>query len=301
MLVLSGCAGESDTKGADDPNKSVAPPTISVDNGDSGTAIIRGAVINDETLPIAGVRVGLLAAHLLETPTVTTDESGGFGFEGISAGTYTVLAQKFGYRDAQVQNIQVADGETREETIILKPLPSATPHTHIVPKAGFISAYGYKIGDAESNGILPPPVFENKNFNNWKTDDRPENMQAVVSEVTWQGTQALTGNLVFIVSVGDFGAFDKPELTFVRVEAGNPIREVTTHERIQEILGQGNSECRIDEEADESACKFQTIVWPGTGNTGLDMLDLSVAVEQPYEQAVSVFFRMEPDPTYTYF
>ncbi|MEK6976206.1 MAG: carboxypeptidase-like regulatory domain-containing protein [Candidatus Thermoplasmatota archaeon] len=101
-LVLAGCAssGGGGKGGDDDPTADLGLQATDT------TGILRGVVVDERIVPIAGVAVKLLS---LDRNT-TTNDGGAFGFDGLAPGTYFVVANKAGFKPVQ-QGIDVVAGK----------------------------------------------------------------------------------------------------------------------------------------------------------------------------------------------
>ncbi|MBP7053998.1 MAG: leucine-rich repeat domain-containing protein [Phycisphaerae bacterium] len=71
--------------------------------------------------PLSGATVSLTGPS---TKTVTTDSQGEFAFTGLNAGTFSVTVSKSGYYSV-TRSVQLAQGDTRNETFKLMPQSSA--------------------------------------------------------------------------------------------------------------------------------------------------------------------------------
>lgn len=102
-FLFSGCADGATNVGQGAP---VLEPTIEVE-ATKTTGVIRGVVVDEAIVPLAGVRVAVATVGgTLETETNT---GGGFGFEGLEPGTYFVRTERFGYDPVQ-QSVEVEAG-----------------------------------------------------------------------------------------------------------------------------------------------------------------------------------------------
>lgn len=308
LMVLSGCSSASVPHSTDGP---ISKPTA---QGGGGTAAIQGVVIDDENLPIEAAQVGLVSG-LLESPlSVVTDAGGTFAFTDLPAGAYNLVAQKIGYRAPEPQAVAVGEDETKELEILLRPVPAAVPHTVKIPDRGILSWWAiYAPATGASPFPLPMggqlPVVEFDTSLNWNTTDDPSAIEAMVVEVKWTSNQPTTEELrvrVFVEGKFNGNAGVPPQWSFVDTEATNPIRVVVPKERVQEILATGAADantpyCRPNNHPDVPYCKMASLVTAATGNTDSDQFDFGIAVEQHYELAVSIFYRMQPDPDYSFF
>lgn len=129
-LLVAGCAEDASPE-ATGPTPS---PTSTADQdvGD-GSSAIKGVVLDDEEIPVAGVDVALME---LET-NVTTDESGAYRFKDLAAGVYTLTFTHPGFKGAG-RNADVGHAETVELDVILFPVVFDTPYDETLIFEGYI-------------------------------------------------------------------------------------------------------------------------------------------------------------------
>lgn len=145
---LAGCFGKGGG-GKEDVVDPAGTPTFSAETG-----AIRGILVNDEELPIAGGQVGLQ-----ERPDIPTlsDLSGAFVFSELAPGTYRIEALAIGY-DRRVQTVEVQAGDVTDVQVRLV---SATllgvPYSVTLgPMPGkFFCAFGAGVSAAEA-GLAGP-------------------------------------------------------------------------------------------------------------------------------------------------
>lgn len=104
MMLAVGLAGCSDGGGKDpapDPTDELGLEATDT------TGVIRGVVVDERIVPIAGATIKLLA----DGQVVQTTANGAFGFDGLDPGTYFVEASKAGFSPVQ-QGIEVVAGES---------------------------------------------------------------------------------------------------------------------------------------------------------------------------------------------
>ncbi len=297
-LVLSGCVGSSGS--TDEEDNDVVKPTVA--SGGSGTGKITGVVLDLEDVPVEQAQVGLVSPQLEQTLTVVTDAGGVFAFLDLAAGTYQVIAQKVGYRLVEEPDLELADGATLEVTLRLRQQPAAVPHQEAKDWRGIVSGWRvqHPVPGVFTSGQLPPP-FKFNNLYTWNSTDDASAINAFVVEINWQNNYALTEDLVMTVYVTGFQYQDKPEMVFAKVEGKSPLRVVVSKERIDEVMAAGDPACALENIPEFPFCRMSAVVWPGTGNTGSDVVDFSLAIEQTFDFAVTTFYRLEPDPDYSYF
>ena len=102
------------------------------------TGVIRGVVVDAAIAPIAGAVVSVTVPD--EAPlTVTTTETGAFGFQDLSPGTYFVKVAKIGYFPAQASADVVAGVAAPEAVrVLLERDVENTPALEVLKFAGYI-------------------------------------------------------------------------------------------------------------------------------------------------------------------
>lgn len=115
-VTLAGCAGgDSDPEEADG---------LGFDGGVEDGAVLRGTVVDDELRPVANAEVALLELDLV----TTSDEEGVFAFEGLEAGSYTLIAQRLGF-ESYSQRVELGAGGEVELRVDLVPIAVAEPYS----------------------------------------------------------------------------------------------------------------------------------------------------------------------------
>ena len=114
-----------------------------------GATVIAGTVRDSAGLPVAGATVVLEESGGSKPVETRTDADGAFIFSALSPGTYTLTAQKFGFRAAASQPFTVAAGDRRQIPMVLESLPAAPPVT---------SASGASPSSASSSSAAPGPM-----------------------------------------------------------------------------------------------------------------------------------------------
>ena len=190
-LALAGCADEAPAE----------PETteLGIDEGleaTDTTGIIRGAVVDNAILPIAGVTV---AVQGMELETIT-DEAGEFGFDGLPAGTYFLEFTKLGFNTTQA-SATVEAGVDRPDAIVIRMIPNPTtaPFYESEQLRGYLACgapvFATSVGcttwgpisDAtDSDGIFP---------REWSR--LPQHVQG---ELVWENTQIFGGQFIWELS-----------------------------------------------------------------------------------------------------
>ncbi|MEK6985937.1 MAG: carboxypeptidase-like regulatory domain-containing protein [Candidatus Thermoplasmatota archaeon] len=120
--TLAGCSGSND------PAAPSIDPGVDGLNATPTTGVIRGVVVDVGVVPIVGASV--LASSGGKSVTATTNDVGGFGFDGLTPGSYFVKATKGGF----------LDGQTTVEVVAGVDEPPVT-RIALEPDASFIQPY----------------------------------------------------------------------------------------------------------------------------------------------------------------
>ena len=131
LVLASGCTA-SDAPATKAASTAQAPePTVDTTYGS-----ITGRVTDDELVPLAKARVGLLEA----TSVAETDAAGRFTINDLLPQTYSLVVEKLGYESA-ARKVAVVAGEVADVEAVLKPmaLPGAAYQVS-VRKAGQMHA-----------------------------------------------------------------------------------------------------------------------------------------------------------------
>ncbi len=150
-LALAGCADESKpaTTSTDDP-------TVAVEVTDD-TGAIRGVVVNDAIVPVAGATISILNTEL----TTSTDENGAFGFSRVIPGTYFGTVSKDLHAEVQF-NVEVVAGVEAPEIVKvqLDRQFKQDPYAVTIPNSGSFTCsqgnmpgYLYSSSSCHDNGI----------------------------------------------------------------------------------------------------------------------------------------------------
>lgn len=196
--ALAGCssksANQTQTTGVDGIDV-VATPT---------TGVIRGIVVDTAVRPLQGVQLSLQAGdRLLTTESLA---NGGFGFQGLTPGTYFVKASKPGYSEVQVSTeVKANDNMPAITRITMEANPSTKPFVESYVFKGFIecSFTAVAVGAAACaipNGICLPEwvdggdctvqVTENVTNDKFLVQYTPQRVPSwVQSEMVWDSTQ----------------------------------------------------------------------------------------------------------------
>jgi hypothetical protein len=198
-LALAGCAsgGGKDKTDGEDPTAGLGLEATET------TGIIRGVVVDARIVPLPGavVTIATIARN------ATSNEDGGFGFDGLEPGTYFLNVAKAGFKDVQ-QSVDVVAG--KDDPPIVRVLLEVdqtyvSPYYEAYTLDGFIqcgmttSVVAYA-ACSQPNGCNPG--FGVCATNDTYTQDHFNQFIAVANvptwiqhEVVWDATQS-TGNML---------------------------------------------------------------------------------------------------------
>jgi hypothetical protein len=193
LTVLSGCSGDASNKGdvAEDEDFDDLDLDATEDTG-----IIRGVVLDEAIVPLAGVAVRATGTGGSPLETETTDV-GTFGFDELEPGIYFLSASKPGYISGQL-SVEVVAGEDEPEIqkIVLAADPVSAPFAQGYVFDGFIecsvSIIAVGFAACSSVGAL------NDRFIVQYTPQRvPDWAQ---TEMIWDSTQQVNDGLALLYS-----------------------------------------------------------------------------------------------------
>jgi hypothetical protein len=289
MLLLAGCSGGS----AKDPAEDADFSDLDLDTS-ATTGIIRGVVVDDAIRPLAGVAVSARGGDGTEATTQTTAE-GIFGFEDLAPGTYFLTASKPGYRDTQASADVVAGVA---EPPIVKVLLAADPDL-----APYVESYTFE-GYLEC-GVTTPPVGvalcliagDALNDNTQVTYDLTRTPTWVQTEMIWESTQALGGELALMYSWdGGCGLLCDHE-----VDGTSPLL-LQANQTVVDTIGLGNGTglyIRVfNSDLDETDAGLDAVCTPVEdpvfGNTWCMGNGVGLTLEQKFNHYTHVFHGFEP-------
>lgn len=197
LLVLSGCASNSDTTDSQSP---LAPQDGQPDDGlvaTPGTGLLRGVIVDEAIRPMPGVAIAVsrLGSSPLET---TSDEGGRFGFDELNPGSYVVAASKPGYfEQTVVAAVRAGDSNPPVVQVQLFLDAETVPYVVAVNFEGFIEC-GVRGG---TGGASPCQIVQGRtNLTNDRSllklaiDPGPAWMQG---ELVFEATQPLADTMGF--------------------------------------------------------------------------------------------------------
>ena len=273
--LLAGCTSSGN---GSDPASDSGPTFDDLDlEATSSTGVIRGVVVDDAIRPVEGAKVALQGDSPREA--VSTD-IGTFGFEGLQPGTYFLTVSKPGYFASQgsaevvagvaepgivkVQLLLDADNRPYVETYVFSGFNEcSTPNLAACGLANDLGGFAGQQNVTQDNTQVRYPLGK---VPTW-----------IQTEMVWQSTQALGGEMSLMYSYGDCGGLYCDH----QVTGPSPLLLVATPEDIAEIgLGEAEPELYI-----------RTF----TGPVAEDPVGVvGVTVEQGFEYYTHVFYGYQP-------
>jgi hypothetical protein len=183
VLAFSGCAGAA-AKAAPSAAPTTHEKIVSEAGPSSGT--VDGAVVDDETKPIAGVQVVLVE---IADASVSTDAAGHFTFKQVPTGTYKIVAQRLGY-ESVAKRITVAVGNATTVTIVLRAIAVSDAYVQVIPYKGFIGFGASVLVVTCRCNVLAAAGPERSFFETNLTKD----LKSVVASYVWKSSGPLTAD-----------------------------------------------------------------------------------------------------------
>jgi hypothetical protein len=183
-MVLGGCveseAGPASNEGAqNNVPEAVGPATF-----DETTGAIEGVVTDDQLQPIPGAQVGAIGRPDM---VAMSDVAGKFVFSNVEPGTYSIGASALGF-DAAAKGVVVNAGEAAMVSIVLNPLPVATPYHDLFLFSGMIECGVALVRTTLSAGCDPSSAGSNTQelYGSGEEDPWwPETWNVTVVEAEW--------------------------------------------------------------------------------------------------------------------
>lgn len=188
LLCTALLAGCSDSK-KDSPVDDVEFEDLDLE-ATPDTGIVRGVVVDSSVTPVAGAEVAIEGLGL----TTLTGDNGAFGFDGIPPGDHFLRVSKLGYLTTQ-QNVLVEANvpEPPVVKVLLERDPAATPFVQVLKFDGFLEcSFSLVLVLFAACGVLPEDVSNNEFLVDYTFEEGVAHIQ---SEVLWDSTQALGGEL----------------------------------------------------------------------------------------------------------
>lgn len=193
LLAFAGCADEAgSSETADEDLGGADEGLVATDD----TGIIRGVVVDQTITPVEGATISIQGTET----SATSNAAGGFGFDGLDAGTYFLAVEKFGFGSVQ-QSVEVVAGVATPPVvrILLEAEPSLQPYVAAEHLAGYLACgapvvvtslgcttYG-AIADATDSAGIFPREYEVAPFH-------------IQGELVWENTQLLGGQFIWELS-----------------------------------------------------------------------------------------------------
>jgi hypothetical protein len=292
LLMAVSLAGCSDGGGQAEPGPDV--PDLGLE-ATATTGVIRGVVVDDAIRPLAGVLVTATAAGQ-PTRQATTGDTGFFGFEGLSPGTYFLTANRTGYFETQT-SVEVVAGVPDPPVAKLQLAADIAnmPYSVLSKFDGFLEC-GLSVIALCAAGQELPVVgnLTNDRFYGIVTVERPPML--IQSEMVWEPTTAASDELWIWHSLeskdGGFnGSCDcwvqgPSPLVMVTNETGAVDNEYGTNNDVYVRIFTGSIDGTRNP-ADPSGCYGNPAVVTYCGGVGY-------SVEQPFTVYTTVFYGYLP-------
>jgi carboxypeptidase family protein len=178
-VFLAGCS--SDAKQPTAVNAPAAPAEF-----DDTTGGVEGIVTDRESVPIAGAQVGILALGL----ATMTDGAGGFSMSKVPPGTHSLDVTAIGF-DAQRETLEIRAGEVSRPEVRLARIATEESYSLHETRDGYIAC---GTGTYVLTQVACGAADSNQRF--LFKYNITQNMTAILWEMTWQSTQALSKDLV---------------------------------------------------------------------------------------------------------
>lgn len=204
-ILVSGCSGDGGGKGPDEE------PFAGLEgSATETTGVLRGVVVDDRIVPIAGAIIDLRGAT--ERPNQTTDEQGRFLFSDLDPGIYFLHVTSALHQPTQ-SNAEVVAGEDEPDIVRvqLERLFTQDPFPVQVVREGFFQCsqagasphYSSStcidgIAGEEGSEAYPPISNTTSQDREWHTDVGP-GWQAIVFELDWDQTSDSTSERMGLV------------------------------------------------------------------------------------------------------
>ncbi len=217
FVSLAGCSGDG---GGDAGTQDADFEELGLQADDS-TGILRGVVVDEAIRPIAGALVTALRPGGGNV-SMTTQDDGLFGYDGLEPGTYFVTVAKAGYVAQQASGEVVAgEAEPKALKVLLLADPTTRPYVQLYHLDAYMTCsvrpmfLGAQCGFGQSNDVVN------------SDESLPARPEWIQSEMTWESTQAVGDELSLAIRCddGDDPAGKCPDgvLTIVRAEGVSPL------------------------------------------------------------------------------
>jgi hypothetical protein len=243
------------------------------------TGVIRGVVVNEAIVPIAGATITLTIGS--EKRNATSTDAGAFGFDGLAPGTYFLTASKPGFASVQ-QSADVVAGETEPPLVRVQLVydPGLRPYWVPYQFEGFIACSVRVFVRGQSCDVQPESNEEI--LFDIELDAVPTFAQA---EMVWDSTQSLGDDLSLNWRRDDTND------DYVDIEGPSPL-----------ILN-ANQTTFADEEVGAGQ-PLRTIVFtahnPATEPPAGGLWGVGVQANQKFMLYIHVFYNMVPPEGWTF-
>lgn len=188
-VIMAGCAGtknEISAAQAEDFEELSLEATAT-------TGVLRGVVVDEAIRPIAGAVVAIQGDA---GSSITTTDTGVFGFDDLEAGTYFLEVSKIGYFSVQ-QSTEVVAGEAEPSAvkILLRKDAASTPFVQVQSYEGYIECTTSVIVACGIANLLTGENHTNDRFA-WDQSFADDAMH-LQAELVWDSTQSLSPELYF--------------------------------------------------------------------------------------------------------
>ncbi|MCA1819084.1 MAG: carboxypeptidase-like regulatory domain-containing protein [Halobacteriales archaeon] len=228
-LFLAGCTSKAATEETTLEGVDVAATAT--------TGVVRGIVVDTAVRPLAGVHLALRvsAERTLHTNSTAT---GGFGFQGLEAGTYFIKASKQGYREVQVSaEVRAGDSNPPLVRVGMEINPSDRPFVESYVFKGFMDCSVTAVAIGAALCAIPNIFVDNATNDNTQVHYQPQRVPTwAQSEMVWDSTQSLGESLSLMYS-WDCG---ETLLCDHQVRGGSPLL-LTANRTVIDTIGIGNS------------------------------------------------------------
>lgn len=170
-VPLAGCTGGDSNAGS-----------LADADPDEDAAALKGLVLTEEFIPIAGAQV-----QVGELPSVSTDETGAFEVSNITVGSQRVVVQAIGYQGI-ARTIDFVAGQVVEEQFTLAPVQVIEPYSEVLPFRGYMTCDVNAVVLTLFLGNSTPGCEQRVGIHNIQMQD---SWEYAVVEAAWETEDAL--------------------------------------------------------------------------------------------------------------
>ncbi len=266
-------------------------PMVDPDDVESGKGVIRGVIVDETIMPIAGATIHLTG----HASTAESDGNGAFVFINLEPATYFLEVSKPGFRGVQ-QAVSVEAGVLEPDVVkvLMQADPQSLPHAAFLGFQGYVGCAAQAARFVERNLCAAAGDPDEGQILSFGTDQVPEVLQV---ELAWEFTQLFGERLSIIEYVDGDDGWSRVG----NVWGTSPLTCRVTLDAVCDNgdgtggggKGLGETGFKGDVEMRVYANCFQTCV-PGTA------WGLGVVLQQDYEQFGSAFFNFVPPEDWTF-